>query len=267
MLEIHVDEGDVQASILRKLMIARCLNTAVLLYAVTPFTEQFAESNLAQVQSILIADCFTTPVMRILNIYEHVMHYVVAPTKKTQAQMNVLFQGGYWNLAERYTDMLKTLFVGLFYSTIIPSSLFITALAMITTFVVDKYCLLRLWSRPPMYDEEMAVVSRKMIVIAVWVHVIMARIFFSNWPYKSASEEADCNPIWCTEPTDEDGKGLWTDEQKRVINWYTSVGIIILVFAVMKLFWGNIYKICAAILRQKVEEVGDASNIEFRNLT
>jgi hypothetical protein len=98
----------------------------------------FGKANLGQIQSILIADCVTTPVMRILNIYEHVMHRVVAPTKKTQSQMNVLFQGAYWNLAERYTDMIKTLFVGLFFSTIIPSSLFITAATMAVTFLVDR---------------------------------------------------------------------------------------------------------------------------------
>ena len=92
-----------------------------------------------QVQAILIADCFTTPVIRILNIYEHVMHYIVAPTMKTQSQMNVLFRGAYWNLAERYTDMIKTLFVGLFYSTIIPSSLFITSFAMLVTYIVDRW--------------------------------------------------------------------------------------------------------------------------------
>ena len=106
-LEVHKDEGDVQTSILRKLMVARCLNTAVLMYVVTSHTAQFSKANLGQVQSILIADCFTTPVMRILNVYEHVMHRVVAPTKKTQAQMNVLFRGAYWNLAERYTDMVR----------------------------------------------------------------------------------------------------------------------------------------------------------------
>ena len=39
-MEVHIDEGDVQTSILRKLMIARCLNTAVLMYVVTNFTAQ-----------------------------------------------------------------------------------------------------------------------------------------------------------------------------------------------------------------------------------
>ena len=44
-----------------------------------------------------------------------------------------------WNLAERYTDIIKTLFVGIFYSPIIPTALIITSLAMITAYVCDKY--------------------------------------------------------------------------------------------------------------------------------
>jgi hypothetical protein len=263
-MEVHLDEGDVQTSMLRKLMVARCLNTAVLIYAVTDFTDQFGKANLTQIQSILIADCVTAPIMRILNIYEHVMHYVVAPTKKTQTQMNVLFQGAYWNLAERYTDMIKTLFVGLFYSTILPSSLFITAAAMLSTYFVDKYCLLRMWSRPPMYDEDMAVTSRKMIMVCVWVHLIMARIFFANWPYQNVAEDkADCNLFTCTEPPIS-----WTDDQRSVVNIYETIGSLVFFFGIMFLWFraikGCISKIFCAT---GSDEVGAASSVQFRNLT
>lgn len=46
-----------------------------------------------------------------------------------------------WLLAERYTDVIKTIFVGLFYSAIFPTSLFITSLAMAIVYWVDKACL------------------------------------------------------------------------------------------------------------------------------
>lgn len=32
---------------------------------------------------------------------------LIAPKMKTQAEMNVFFQGAMWNLAERYTDMVR----------------------------------------------------------------------------------------------------------------------------------------------------------------
>lgn len=33
---------------------------------------------------------------------------LIAPKMKTQAEMNVFFQGALWNLAERYTDMVRS---------------------------------------------------------------------------------------------------------------------------------------------------------------
>jgi len=210
------------------------------MYIVTDYTAQFSKANLNQVQSILVADCFTTPVIRMLNIYEHAMHYVVAPTKKTQAQMNVLFRGAYWNLAERYTDMIKTLFVGLFYSTIIPSSLFITSLAMLVTYLVDRYCLLRMWERPPMYDESMAASSRKMMVVCVWVHLIMAMFFFANWPYKHKAEKAECNPFYCTDPGTYES--VWTEDQESIVKSYSTASILVFVISYMFLFWRNVFK-------------------------
>jgi len=270
--EIHVDEGDLQTSILRKLMVARCVNTAVLMYIITDYTDRFGEANLAQIQSILIADCFTTPVMRLLNIYEHVQHYVVAPTMKTQAQMNLLFRGAYWNLAERYTDMIKTLFVGLFYSVVVPSSLFITAFAMMSTYIVDKYCLLRMWERPPMYDEAMAVTSRKMIMVSVWAHVVMARHFFANWPCEDPAEESNCGLWTCDEPYRETESGtrdytIWTDAQRQVVTTYQSVGVSLGGLIIFYIFWKQFFSKIKGLFRQKIDEVGAASEIQFRNLT
>lgn len=49
----------------------------------------------------------------------------------------------------RIVHQIKTVVVGLFYSAIVPTGLFITAAAMIMLYWVDKYSLLRLWKRPP----------------------------------------------------------------------------------------------------------------------
>ena len=49
---------------------------------------------------------------------------------------------------------IKTVFVGLFYSAIVPTGLVVTAVAMVTLYWVDKYSLLRLWKRPPVREEK-----------------------------------------------------------------------------------------------------------------
>ncbi len=75
-------------------------------------------------------------------------------------RFNAAWQGADWTLAERYTDVLKTIFVGLFFLVPLPSGLFITAFAMITTYLVDKYSLFRLWKRPSKIDESLGVLAR-----------------------------------------------------------------------------------------------------------
>ena len=45
----------------------------------------------------------------------------VAKNARTQPAMNAHFNGTYWNLAERYTDVTKTFFLAIFYAAIAPS--------------------------------------------------------------------------------------------------------------------------------------------------
>ncbi|CAN0310662.1 unnamed protein product, partial [Laminaria digitata] len=129
---------------------------------------------------ILIADAFTAPLIRLTNVVDLLGRKLVGSRAKTQAEMNVFFQGAFWNLAERYTDMIKTVFVGLFYSAIVPTGLLVTAIAMQTLYWVDKYSLMRLWRRPPAYDASMSSQMRKYIALCIWLHLVMARIFFAK---------------------------------------------------------------------------------------
>ncbi|CAN0338404.1 unnamed protein product, partial [Ectocarpus sp. 13 AM-2016] len=138
-----------QASMMFKLVTARAINSAFLLFIITSDEEQLEPDTLTKILSILIADAFTGPLLRLTNLPDLFGRKVIAPKAKTQAEMNVFFQGAPWNLAERYTDMIKTVFVGLFYSAIVPTGLIVTAVAMMMLYWVDKYSLLRLWRRPP----------------------------------------------------------------------------------------------------------------------
>ena len=51
------------------------------------------------------------------------------------------FGGTEWNLAERYTDMTKTLFVSLFYASVLPAGLFVSCVAFVVNYWVDKVVL------------------------------------------------------------------------------------------------------------------------------
>ena len=265
--ERHKDQSDFQQSVLTKLVAARMVNTAVLLYLVTPYKDQMSGETLGQVFAILLADCFTTPVLRLLNVPDWIKRYVIAPRARTQAQMNAFFRGAQWNLAERYTDMIKTMFVGLFYSALLPQGLFITAFSMLTTYWVDKYSLLRLWKRPPSYDASLAIQSRHLIMLVIWVHLIMTRVFFANWPYQNPDLKAHCNLLSCSEPDkdkvafandDAVDDHVWTHDQRVVVNIYSTLSVVATFYILIPL--ASIFGLSFIwkLFYASADEVGDA---------
>ena len=67
--------------------------------------------------------------------------------------MNSYFRPAPWTLAERYSELTKSLFMALFYSALLPSGLLIAAIGFTLTFWADKYCLLRIWEKPPQHGK------------------------------------------------------------------------------------------------------------------
>lgn len=203
-IEAHNTQTSMQQSMLFKLVLARCLVAAVLFYLATPYSETFAANRLQQIQNILIADALTAPLIRICDFYGVFMRYIYGPrVAQTQEQLNIMWRGTDLTLAERYTDILKTCFVGLFFAVPLPSGLFITAFAMVSTYLVDKYSLFRIWRRQAMLNSSMGKFSRYFLVLCVWVHLQISRIYFANWPYDGLTginaddEVAACNFFIC----------------------------------------------------------------------
>jgi hypothetical protein len=102
---------------------------------------------------------------------------------KTQSELNALFRSDEWTLAERYTDVIKSIFMSMFYAVILPSGLFISAFTMLSTYFTDKYSLFYQWRRPPQFDESLGVIARYFLCASLWVHLITSRIYFANWPF------------------------------------------------------------------------------------
>jgi hypothetical protein len=68
----------------------------------------------------------TTTTMMMMMMMMFLGRYL-APQATTQTEMNLYFTGVDWNLAERYTDMIKTIFLSLFWSSILPVGVFLTS--------------------------------------------------------------------------------------------------------------------------------------------
>jgi hypothetical protein len=76
-IEIHHNHGEVQQSILVKLVIVRCINSGVLIYIVRSYEDMFGLGNLASVQNILLADAIATPMFRLCNLDGLFQRYVL----------------------------------------------------------------------------------------------------------------------------------------------------------------------------------------------
>eukprot|EP00752_Nemacystus_decipiens_P002303 g2179.t1 len=264
VVEVHKSVTQRQASMMFKLVIARAINSAFLLFIITSDTEQFQANTLTKILAILAADAFSNPLLRLTNIPDLIGRKLIAPKMKTQAEMNVFFQGALWNLAERYTDMIKTVVVGLFYSAIVPTGLFITAGAMIMLYWVDKYSLLRLWKRPPAYNGSLSHQTRWYIILCIWMHLVMARVFFAKWPGQSIEEMPDCGIFNCNY---EDGQqNFFTSEQARIVAIYEILGVLVCAFGggLVVLVYTRHYG--AKLFVNKNNEVGKASNIAYRSV-
>ncbi|CAM9754098.1 unnamed protein product [Scytosiphon promiscuus] len=264
-IEVHKSLTQLQASMMFKLVTARAINSAFLLFIITSDTEQLESDTLTKILSILVADAVTGPLLRLTNVADVIGRKLIAPKQRTQAEMNVFFQGAPWNLAERYTDMIKTVFVGLFYSAIVPTGLIVTAVAMVVLYWVDKYSLLRLWRRPPAYDARLSSYTRKYIILCVWLHLVMARIFFAKWPSRDSAQVPDCDLFSCNY---EAGETNWyEEEQAEIVTIYEVLGAVVFAAGGGLVALLYIRHYATKIVVAKHETVGEASKIGYRSVS
>jgi hypothetical protein len=175
LLERHTDEGSRQKSLYIKITLFRWVNTglfssvilpvlcapsidsthislsfsfrytAILTKIITPFTSTIANYNkgvLSTINAILWAELWLAPALRILDIISLLKKHFLAPRAHNQEQMYLSFQGTPYNLAERYTDFTKVLFLCFFYSALLPSTFFFCSAILIVQYYTDKYCLM-----------------------------------------------------------------------------------------------------------------------------
>lgn len=127
LFERHTTEGSYQASLYLKVTLFRWVNTAVLTKLITPFTSTISPGSrdvLVQINAIMWSELLITPGLRLLDLWGNVQKHFFAPRSRNQEIMNLNFQGTFYNLGERYTDLTKVLFVCFFYSALFPATFF-----------------------------------------------------------------------------------------------------------------------------------------------
>ncbi len=113
------------------------------------------------INGILLAEIWIAPLVTLLDIVGNISKHYYAPRATVKEQLFLCFTGTYYNLADKYTDMTKIVFVCYYYCSLNPNLLFIGAFALLVRYYSDKYCLLRIWSDVPNIGTQVAEFSRK----------------------------------------------------------------------------------------------------------
>jgi len=201
-IELPLTYSDQQYSLMTKLTAARVFNTAILLLFTCERSEvgtgflglpKFLYLNtefVAKVQSTIFAD-ITLSIGKIVDaplLFNRLVlaKFMVPPT---QTQYNKLYDPRKWNLAERYSDNIKTLFTCLLYISIFPTGLAFAGFSFGLAFFCDKFCILRTWERPPEFDYKMSVTARYILEWTLVAHLAMTVYLYSQWPFSEIQTE------------------------------------------------------------------------------
>lgn len=190
LLEQHQTKEREQLSTLNKLLLFRCFNSALVLYFLMDFTDVLSQENLLLIQAMLIANLVTIPVLQLLNPYGRFMRWFYGPKAKTQRKLNQYYSGAYWQLAERYTQITKSVGIALFYKALLPTGLVITSVSLLVNYWVDKYCLLRKWKVPPKYDGLLARASGYHLLVMAMASLVMMGHWYDGWPFDGPTMDA-----------------------------------------------------------------------------
>ncbi len=155
-------------------------------FLLQPFTKTLDndEGLIESIFAIFFADIVTTNAVQFLDPVGHIYRHILAPRGATQDLMNLRMQGLEVELAERYTNMTKILFLALWYCSIFPAALFLCAFALFVNYFMDRFSLMRTWKRAPALGTSISKFSRKYFISsAVIAMAIVSSYYWASFRF------------------------------------------------------------------------------------
>ena len=191
--ESHASEAGKQISLYIKIAIFRWVITAIVITIITPFTSTLSkgpEHLLQSVYIIFFADLVTYNVLQLVDPVSNFNRHFLAPRARSQERMNLLMSGTEYSIAERYTNMSKTLFLTFYYCAIYPGAFFLCATTLFVSFYVDKFSLMRTWKPAPLLGPSVAIFSRIYLMSSAIVALgVISSYWYSGFPFDNLCSE------------------------------------------------------------------------------
>jgi len=270
--EKHFSVTSEQSAITRKLFVGLFLNTGLVMLMVNWDLESSVGSSIGT--EILFAGEYSdfTPdwyqivgvsivFTMMLNMFNpHILAIMDMPVqrckrkrqakkKRTQYELNDLYKGAEFQLAERYASILNTIFVALFYSAGLPVMLVIAATTFFLMYWFDKYSFLRYYRLPVRYDNSLAKQAVHVMPYAVLVHLAISIWFWSSpvlSSYSVNSDQVDSS----VNSVDGDIFNL----KNRIVQWNVFPSFVVLLLLVfIRIFRATVWKVlrqpCRTIMK------------------
>lgn len=125
----------------------------------------------------------------------------------TQRELNEMFEGIRFTLAERYAIICNTIYVAFFYSSGMPVLLLMASATFLTTYVCDKFVLLKRAKTPPAYNVDIAQFAVTLIKPVVYIHLAVA-----VWVYGS-------DTVLLSHPLENSYSGVGEEFREKVLNY------------------------------------------------
>jgi hypothetical protein len=183
--EAHSSESGIQRSLYFKIALFRWVNTAVVITIITPFSYTLTNGELInQIYALFFTEIVTTTLIQAADPFGHLQRHFLAPRATTQDAMNLSMQGEVYELAERYTNMTKILFLTLWYCTVFPAAFFMCSFALFVNYFMDRISLMRSWKRAPQLGGQIAEFSRNYFFsLSIMAMAIISSYFWAGFPF------------------------------------------------------------------------------------
>ncbi|KAL3909538.1 MAG: hypothetical protein SGARI_002553, partial [Bacillariaceae sp.] len=193
--EPHQTEGGYQRSLYLNITLFRWVLTAIVPQVITPHTSTLSAGSsdlLPTIRGILVSECWLTPLLRLSDYMTNLNKHIIGPRVQNEEEMLLWYQGTFYNLGERYTDLTKILFVVFFYSSLFPFVFVYGFIILTIQYFVDRFSLFRLWGWNPSLGSELANFSRKyMILGCLAVYALMSSFVYAQFPYDNVCDPPD----------------------------------------------------------------------------
>ena len=136
------------------------------------FTSDWYSMVGATIASTVLPACITPNVTLLMQWPISVVTRILLKNRqKTQRLLNELFKGPKFILSERYGVMLSMMFTIVLYSGSIPIMSWFAVMFFASAYWCEKTALLRVFQRPPAYDEQLPFLSITLLPYAALLHI------------------------------------------------------------------------------------------------